>query len=115
MAFLRPSFVEEASAFIRGEGLWLRPPAMSDYDQWAYVRRISRDHLVPFEPQWAMDELSRAAYRERIRLYQRERELIAQQMQRLIDSLHVEGYVLDLQTMTYRPAVSDGPEAATAQ
>ena len=24
MAFLRPSFVEEASAFIRGDGLWLR-------------------------------------------------------------------------------------------
>jgi ribosomal-protein-alanine N-acetyltransferase len=46
---------------------------MSDYEQWAHVRRISRDHLVPFEPQWAMDELSRAAYRERIRLYQRNR------------------------------------------
>ena len=73
MAFLRPSFIEEASAFIRGDGLWLRPPSMADYEQWAYVRRISRDHLVPFEPQWSIDELSRAAFRERVRLYQRNR------------------------------------------
>jgi ribosomal-protein-alanine N-acetyltransferase len=73
MAFLRPSFIEEASAFIRGEGVSLRPPSMSDYDTWAQVRRISREHLVPFEPQWASDELSRSAFRERVRLYQRNR------------------------------------------
>jgi ribosomal-protein-alanine N-acetyltransferase len=73
MAFLRPSFIEEASAFIRGDGLSLRPPSMSDFEVWAHVRRISREHLVPFEPQWASDELSRSAFRERVRLYQRNR------------------------------------------
>jgi [ribosomal protein S5]-alanine N-acetyltransferase len=73
MAFLRPTFIEEASAFIRGDGLSLRPPAMADFEAWAHVRRISRDQLVPFEPQWASDELSRSAFRERVRLYQRNR------------------------------------------
>ena len=46
MAFLRPSFVEEASAFIRGDGLWLRPPSMADYEQWARRFYVSERSLV---------------------------------------------------------------------
>lgn len=40
----------------------------------------------------------------RIRLYERERRMILQQVQRVLDALQRPGYVLDLETLTYRPA-----------
>jgi ribosomal-protein-alanine N-acetyltransferase len=45
---------------------------MGDYTAWAELRARSRSHLVPWEPQWARDELTRDAFRRRIRHYQRE-------------------------------------------
>jgi len=45
---------------------------MHDYVAWAEVRQRSRDHLVPWEPAWARDELTRPAFRRRVRHYQRE-------------------------------------------
>lgn len=45
---------------------------MSDYAAWAELRNRSREHLMAFEPLWAADELSRSAFRRRIRHYQRE-------------------------------------------
>jgi [ribosomal protein S5]-alanine N-acetyltransferase len=72
MAFLRPTLVHDAAPFVRANGLILRPPAFSDYVAWATLRAASRAHLVPFEPQWAHDELTRAAYRQRLRRYQRD-------------------------------------------
>jgi ribosomal-protein-alanine N-acetyltransferase len=45
---------------------------MQDYAEWAELRALSREHLVPWEPQWTRDELSRSAYRRRLRHYQRE-------------------------------------------
>jgi ribosomal-protein-alanine N-acetyltransferase len=45
---------------------------MSDYVRWAELRSESRDHLRPWEPAWAIDELTRAAFRRRVRHYQRE-------------------------------------------
>jgi ribosomal-protein-alanine N-acetyltransferase len=45
---------------------------MADYAQWADLRDMSRDHLVPWEPQWSRDELSRMAFRRRVKHYQRE-------------------------------------------
>jgi ribosomal-protein-alanine N-acetyltransferase len=72
MAFLRPSLVQEPPPFVRGRGLWLRAAAPSDYVAWATLRAASRAHLVPVEPQWSDDELSRAAFRHRLRRYQRD-------------------------------------------
>lgn len=72
MAFLRPNLVHEPVPFVRGGGLILRPPSSSDYVAWATLRAASRAHLVPFEPQWAHDELTRAAFRQRLRRYQRD-------------------------------------------
>jgi ribosomal-protein-alanine N-acetyltransferase len=45
---------------------------MGDYGAWAELRARSREHLVPWEPQWTRDELSRDAFRRRVRHYQRE-------------------------------------------
>jgi [ribosomal protein S5]-alanine N-acetyltransferase len=72
MAFLRTSLTQEAGPLIRGRQLYLRPPVASDYADWAELRAQSRDHLRPFEPTWARDELTRPAFRRRIRHYQRE-------------------------------------------
>lgn len=72
MAFLRSSTPHEAEAEIRGKGVWLRHPAMSNYAEWAELRAVSRQHLAPWEPTWARDELSRAAYRRRLRHYHRD-------------------------------------------
>ena len=72
MAFLRSYTGSENTLVIEGHGLWLRPPHMSDYAQWAELRALSRDHLMPWEPQWSRDELSRFAFRRRVKHYQRE-------------------------------------------
>jgi ribosomal-protein-alanine N-acetyltransferase len=57
---------------LQGDGIFLRYPEMSDYPQWNELRGESRGFLAPWEPTWGADELSRAAFRRRIRRYQRE-------------------------------------------
>ena len=73
MAFLKTGFAVEVAPILRGHGLLMRPPSSSDYTAWAELRDASRDHLVAWEPKWASDELSRWAYRRRLRYYQRDR------------------------------------------
>ena len=51
------------------ERLVLRPPRLSDYEQWAALRAESRDFLVPWEPVWSLDSLSKANFRARLRRY----------------------------------------------
>lgn len=72
MAFLRSPSYFEAALILRGAGVRLRPPVMADYADWAELRSGSRQHLMPYEPQWAIDELTRGAYRRRMRHYQTE-------------------------------------------
>lgn len=57
---------------LHGDGIYLRYPEMSDYAQWAQLREMSREFLAPWEPVWAADELSRAAFRRRVRRYMSE-------------------------------------------
>lgn len=52
---------------IRAEGLVLRPPRIGDYAAWAMVRAQSRAFLTPWEPSWNEDELSRAAFKLRVK------------------------------------------------
>lgn len=72
MAFLRSTSGIDADAEIHGQQVHLRPPTMSDYVAWAELRARSRHHLTVWEPLWARDELSRSAFRRRLRQYQRE-------------------------------------------
>tara|TARA_R110002124_G_scaffold48028_5_gene142230 strand:+ start:5201 stop:5815 length:615 start_codon:yes stop_codon:yes gene_type:complete len=55
-----------------GEGIFLRPPQITDYAMWADIRTTSRAFLKPWEPSWASDDLTRNAFRRRIRRYQQE-------------------------------------------
>jgi ribosomal-protein-alanine N-acetyltransferase len=72
MAFLRSSSGIDPDAEVHGRELFLRHPAMGDYAAWAELRAMSRHHLTVWEPQWARDELTRSAFRRRLRQYQRE-------------------------------------------
>jgi len=69
MALFRTvSFVESVPT-VEGDGVMLRAPMMSDFTEWATLRNISRGFLAPWEPTWPADDLTRSAYRRRIRRY----------------------------------------------
>ena len=50
---------------VTGKGVYLRPPAATDYSEWASLREQSREFLTPWEPVWPSDDLTRAAFRRR--------------------------------------------------
>ena len=60
---------------VAGQGVLLRTPRAADYAAWSELRGQSRDYLQPWEPAWPEDDLGRAAYRRRLAIYEREREL----------------------------------------
>ncbi|MBI1383568.1 MAG: GNAT family N-acetyltransferase [Rhizobiales bacterium] len=72
MAFLRSVGASDNGPVLFGKRLTLRLPQGGDYVAWAELRARSREFLVPFEPAWSRDELSRAAFRRRLRFYHRE-------------------------------------------
>ncbi len=76
MAFMRGlTFPGGQQPVIHGKDVYLRYPRMSDYAGWAAVRSESRAFLSPWEPTWASDELSKGAFRRRIKRYQKETRL----------------------------------------
>lgn len=48
------------------ERMILRLPAHSDFDAWRALRFESREFLVPWEPVWAADHLSRKSFTNRV-------------------------------------------------
>ena len=50
-----------------GERVDMRYPQRADYREWAKLRASSADFLGQWEPTWAKDELSKAAYKARVR------------------------------------------------
>jgi ribosomal-protein-alanine N-acetyltransferase len=76
MAFMRGlTFPGGQQPVIGGREVYLRYPRMADYAGWAAVRGESREFLAPWEPAWATDELSKGAFRRRIKRYQKETRL----------------------------------------
>lgn len=69
MAFFRSVSFNENLPAVQGAGVTLRIPQGSDYPAWASLRERSRAFLTPWEPVWPADDLSRAAFRRRIRRY----------------------------------------------
>jgi [ribosomal protein S5]-alanine N-acetyltransferase len=72
MALLRAATASDLGPVIESERVMLRTPQMSDYPAWAELRASSREFLVPWEPVWASDELSRTSFRRRVRHYLRD-------------------------------------------
>jgi len=69
MAFFRSVNLSEPVPSISGDGVFLRAPLPADYPEWAELREASRPFLVPWEPTWPTDDLTRAAFRRRLRRY----------------------------------------------
>lgn len=72
MALFRLGPTSENATFVRGEGVYLRPPEMRDFEAWAGLRERSRAFLTPWEPTWPGDDLTRASFRRRLRRHQQE-------------------------------------------
>jgi ribosomal-protein-alanine N-acetyltransferase len=69
MAFFRTASFSDTLPAIVGDGVMLRAPQVGDYAAWAELREASRDFLVPWEPTWPADDLTRGAFRRRLRRY----------------------------------------------
>jgi ribosomal-protein-alanine N-acetyltransferase len=69
MAFFRTVSFSEQWPAIMGDSVLLRAPQMADHAEWAALREASRDFLTPWEPIWPADDLTRAAFRRRIKRY----------------------------------------------
>jgi [ribosomal protein S5]-alanine N-acetyltransferase len=69
MAFFRTINFTEPMPSIEGDGVVLRTPQMTDFEEWAALREISREFLTAWEPTWPIDDLTRSAFRRRIKRY----------------------------------------------
>ncbi|HEV7959801.1 MAG TPA: GNAT family protein [Rhizomicrobium sp.] len=76
MAFMRGlTFPGGQQPVIRGREVYLRYPRIGDYAHWARLRGESREFLSKWEPAWADDELTKGAFRRRIKRYHKETRL----------------------------------------
>jgi ribosomal-protein-alanine N-acetyltransferase len=57
---------------LKGARVFLRVPQATDYTAWSALRASSRKFLIPWEPLWPPDDLSRAAFRARMKRYARD-------------------------------------------
>lgn len=69
MALFRTISSPEPLPPITGDAVTLRTPQMADFAAWAALREASREFLTPWEPTWPTDDLTRAAFRQRMRRY----------------------------------------------
>ncbi|WP_299351432.1 GNAT family protein [uncultured Shimia sp.] len=56
---------------IETERLTLRPPIHSDFRDWAALRSENADFLIPWEPAWSADHLTRKSFTNRVYWAQR--------------------------------------------
>lgn len=69
MAFFRTVSSNDTLPSMSGAGVTLRMPHGGDYAEWAALRERSRAFLTPWEPTWPSDDLTRAAFRRRLKRY----------------------------------------------
>jgi ribosomal-protein-alanine N-acetyltransferase len=72
LALFRLGPPSDTVTFVRGDGVYLRPAEMRDFEAWATLREKSRAFLTPWEPTWPGDDLTRAAFRRRLRRHEQE-------------------------------------------
>jgi ribosomal-protein-alanine N-acetyltransferase len=69
MALFRTVSFSEPMPAVAGEGVYLRAPQSGDHAEWAALRETSRGFLTPWEPIWPSDDLTRGAFRRRLKRY----------------------------------------------
>jgi ribosomal-protein-alanine N-acetyltransferase len=72
MAIFKSFVLQSSAPVIEGNGVFLRVPRMGDFEEWSALRGTSRHFLMPWEPVWPEDDLTRSAFRRRIRRYERD-------------------------------------------
>lgn len=72
MALLRSLAPGALHPTLHGEQVLLRPAHMGDFAQWARLREESRAFLARWEPIWPADDLTRLAFKRRLRRYQQD-------------------------------------------
>jgi ribosomal-protein-alanine N-acetyltransferase len=69
MAFFRTVSFSEPLPLLEGNDVVLRSPQVADFAEWATLRETSRSFLTPWEPTWPPDDLTRGAFRRRLKRY----------------------------------------------
>ena len=69
MALVRNTDWSSTGPVLEGKGVYLRYPQTADYAAWAELRGDSRAFLAPWEPIWPSDDLTRPAFRRRVKRY----------------------------------------------
>jgi len=69
MAIFRTVSFSEPIPAVAGDGVYLRAPQSGDHAEWAALREVSRAFLTPWEPTWPSDDLTRSAFRRRLKRY----------------------------------------------
>ncbi|MBL4740206.1 MAG: GNAT family N-acetyltransferase [Sneathiella sp.] len=54
---------------IQSAVLYLRSPRLSDWKAWSSLRMESRQYLMPWEPSWGINTLSKSSFKARLRQY----------------------------------------------
>ncbi len=72
MSILKTFVTPIAERTVVARAVYLRAPQLRDFEPWAQLRTESRDFLVPWEPTWPHDALTRAAFRRRLRRYEQD-------------------------------------------
>jgi len=62
-----PGLLSPPAIRLDGPRVFIRPPTPKDFLEWATLREESRAFLVPWEPSWPADALSKAAFLRRVR------------------------------------------------
>jgi [ribosomal protein S5]-alanine N-acetyltransferase len=74
MALFRFSNDNTGRSRLVGDGVMLRQPRNEDFEEWAALRSRSRAFLEPWEPLWSDEDLTRRAFRLRVKRAQDEAE-----------------------------------------
>jgi [ribosomal protein S5]-alanine N-acetyltransferase len=64
---LRTWLSRDETPVLLGSRVTLRAARAADYDEWADLRRKSRDFLKPYEPRWSESDLSRRVFLSRLK------------------------------------------------
>ena len=67
MAFLRKVVPLKTSLVLHAEDVYLRVPQLNDYPKWQKLRADSQAFLQPWEPSWPRDDLTKSAFRKRVK------------------------------------------------
>jgi [ribosomal protein S5]-alanine N-acetyltransferase len=70
VVFLRSPFANDPVPQLRYGSVFLRPPALADFEDWVRLREESKDFLAPWEPLPPSNEFSKFNFRARIKHYQ---------------------------------------------